>query len=212
MASNKNIIITGTNSYGNMVFVIKPECQDENIPATVSVSPVCTNILDFDCDACLPTPVPVIPEVEPRKVRPGYFIKNPCLTTDYVEKVNCNFGNQVYDQMISVRYGINSCCEVDVNKWAIKKHIVDFALMTIPKEEEYTPRVCYCYNISAKAGAGVFKYLSCDGTWTTVSLNSLDQVRVCSQNTPQFVSGTYTPEGITNLGTVCTTNDDCNIN
>jgi hypothetical protein len=38
--------------------------------------------------------------------------------------------------MISVRYGVSSCCEVDVNKWDIKKQIVDFELITIPKEDE----------------------------------------------------------------------------
>jgi hypothetical protein len=185
MASNKNIIITGNNTYGNMVFVIKPECQSDKIPATISVSPVCTNVLDYDCDACLPTPIPIITEVEPRKIRPGYFIKNPCLTTDYVEKVNCNFGNQVYDQMISVRYGINSCCEVDVNKWDIKKHIVDYTLMTIPKEEAHPERPCYCYTVTVLSGTATFKYISCDGIWTSVTLTKGVE-KYCSKNKPQI--------------------------
>lgn len=205
-----DLTIVGENVYGTISYIFRGGCSEVPIP-NIIISPICSYQITFDCEACLPTPpVPVIPEAEPRKVRPGYFIKNPCLTTDYVEKVNCTFGNQVYDQMISVRYGINSCCEVDVNKWDIKKQIVDYTLMTIPKEEEHTPRVCYCYSVEMTTGNATFKYISCDGNWTSVSMLQGQIINICSQNKPQLqctelnIVYTIIPSTV-----VCQTNDDC---
>jgi hypothetical protein len=87
--------------------------------------------------------------------------------------------------MISVRYGINSCCEVDVNKWDIKKHIVDYTLMTIPKEEAHPERPCYCYTVTVLSGTATFKYISCDGIWTSVTLTKGVE-KYCSKNKPQI--------------------------
>ncbi len=208
-----DLTIVGENVYGTISYIFRGGCSELPI-SNIIISPTCSYEITFDCEACLPTPpVPVIPEAEPRKVRPGYFIKNPCLTTDYVEKVNCTFGNQVYDQMISVRYGINSCCEVDVNKWDIKKQIVDYTLMTIPKEEEHTLRVCYCYSVEMTTGNATFKYISCDGNWTSVSMLQGDIINICSQNKPQLqctelnIVYTIIPSTLE-----CQTNDDCEQN
>lgn len=209
VVADKTIIITGTNIYENLVFVTKVECQNQEVLVTISISPTCINVIDYDCASCLPKPQPE-PIPEPKKVRPGYFIKNPCLSTEYVEKVNCNFGNQVYDQMITARYGITACCEVDVNKWDIKKHIVDYELMTIPKEELYTPRTCYCYTITVTSGTVTFKYISCEGNWTSVTLTK-GVTSYCSQNKPQVQC---TELGviyeITSSNTECISNNDCN--
>jgi hypothetical protein len=197
--------ITGNETYGPLTLVIEGE-----VPQFLVLPKTCVPLFEYNCAACLPEPpVPVIPKAEPRKVRPGYFIKNPCLTTEYVEKVNCTFGNQVYDQMISVRYGVSSCCEVDVNKWDIKKQIVDFELITIPKEEVYTPRTCYCYTIIVTTGTANFKYINCEGDWCRITLTE-DTLKVCSQNKPQVdcveLGVIYQ---INSSTTVCETNDDC---
>lgn len=178
------LTIVGDNNYGNLIYVLTQLCSETG--QNIIIEPICEVNYDFDCESCLPKPiVPVPAKASPRIVQPGYFIKNPCLTTEYVEKVNCNFGNQVYDQMISIRYGINSCCEVDVNKWDIKKQIVDYTLMTIPKEEVHPERPCYCYTVTVLSGTATFKYISCDGIWTSVTLTeSIGQY--CSKNKPQI--------------------------
>lgn len=51
-----------------------------------------------------------------------------CSDTDdlSVERVNCMFGNAVYAQMLDVRYGLETCCEEDLQKWSIKKELIDF--------------------------------------------------------------------------------------
>jgi len=183
------------------------------VPVSINPKPV-GNITDvkLNCEDCLPQPEPVIPKAKPRTIRPGYFIKNPCLTTEYVEKVNCTFSNQVYNQMISVRYGVSSCCETDVNKWDIKKQIVDFELITIPKEEVHTPRTCYCYTITVTTGTANFKYINCEGDWCKVTLTE-NTANVCSQNKPQAdcveLGVIYE---ITSSTTECETNDDCEQN
>lgn len=84
------------------------------------------------CQECAPViPVPTF-SLHPRRIKPGYFSKNSCLTTDYIEKVNCTFAQEVYNKMIVIRYGITPCCGDDLDKWDIKKQILDFELLTDP--------------------------------------------------------------------------------
>ena len=45
--------------------------------------------------------------------------------TLYTENVNCRYGDAVYAQMISKRYGLETCCDEDSQKWDIKKELVD---------------------------------------------------------------------------------------
>ena len=45
--------------------------------------------------------------------------------TLYTENVNCRYGDAIYAQMISNRYGLETCCDEDTQKWDIKKELVD---------------------------------------------------------------------------------------
>lgn len=45
--------------------------------------------------------------------------------TLYTENVNCKYGDQVYAVMISNRYGLETCCREDLQKWDIKKELND---------------------------------------------------------------------------------------
>ncbi len=81
-------------------------------------------------------PVPPIPPIElrPRLVKPGYTVAGQC-SPEYVEKVSCSFAEQVYLYMASIRYGIKSCCIGDLDKWDIKKQLLDLKSL-------YDPELC----------------------------------------------------------------------
>jgi hypothetical protein len=119
---------------------------------TVEESPyACNNglfiegeIVDYlTCAACLP-PVPPTPPLvlHPRKVKPGYNSPNCNVTVDYIQRVNCTFAEQVYNQMLVNRYGITVCCNEDLTKWDIKKQVLDYELLIDPSLCKST--ICYC--------------------------------------------------------------------
>jgi len=97
---------------------------------------ICLNgaITSFiSCLACLPPPpVPTPFALHARRIKPGYFSTNSCLTTEYIERVNCTFALEVYNQMIIKRYGVTVCCDNDLDQWDIKKQVLDFELLTDP--------------------------------------------------------------------------------
>jgi hypothetical protein len=90
-------------------------------------SNVATPIISYvpDCDCCLPKPAPAPPLVlKTRAVLPGY--KTPGCSPEYTEKVNCAFGQLMNKQMLSVRYGLQTCCDDTETDWEIKKELLDF--------------------------------------------------------------------------------------
>lgn len=101
-------------------------------------------IVDYlTCDACLPPTPPTPPLVlHPRKVKPGYDSPNSNISVDYIQKVNCTFAEQVYNQMLVNRYGITVCCNEDLTKWDIKKQVLDYELLIDPSLCKST--ICYC--------------------------------------------------------------------
>jgi hypothetical protein len=84
------------------------------------------------CDDCYPPP----PEPEPpfelnqRTVKPGY--DTPACTPAYWDKVKCKFSEALYQHMASIRYGIEFCCNNDMEKWIIKNELLDLAAITDP--------------------------------------------------------------------------------
>jgi len=112
-----------------------------NICWTVSEASSCVGSIKFEgevtefdtCLECLPpTPVPVPLELNLRKVKPGYNSPNSCVTLEYLQRVNCNFALQVYNEMLIKRYGITVCCDQDVDTWDIQKSELDYMLMGDP--------------------------------------------------------------------------------
>tara|TARA_R110002153_G_scaffold116125_3_gene259747 strand:+ start:5045 stop:7000 length:1956 start_codon:yes stop_codon:yes gene_type:complete len=102
-------------------FVEKYICRENPQPVSEIV------VLDcfFNCEDCLPKPEPVIPAFDliPRIVKPGY--DTPACTPSYYDKVKCNWSEAVYQHMASIRFGIEFCCEPDLQKWTIKNEILD---------------------------------------------------------------------------------------
>jgi len=43
----------------------------------------------------------------------------------YFEKVNCNFSEAVHQKMYNKRYGIKSCCIIDLEKHRLDKELLD---------------------------------------------------------------------------------------
>lgn len=93
------------------------------------------NILNVysTCEECVGISAPDPFELHQRSIKPGFT--TPGCPPDYTVKVNCNYGEQLYDEMVAIRYGINICCEHDVDKWDIKKQLLDLASI-------YDPNLC----------------------------------------------------------------------
>lgn len=85
-----------------------------------------------DCSPVPPEPVPPL-VIRDRSVKPGWSTKG--CPPEYVEKVSCKFAEAIYQEAMSVRYGIQFCCETDAEKWTIKKELLDLKAL-------YDPEAC----------------------------------------------------------------------
>lgn len=74
-----------------------------------------------DCNPPLVCPPPEL--LHQRKVKPGY--NTPNCSPEYTDEVNCNFAEQIWNLVKSRRYGINTCCSDDLQKYIIKKELLD---------------------------------------------------------------------------------------
>jgi hypothetical protein len=72
-------------------------------------------------------------ETRPRFAEPGFSTKycNPQQVVD----INCKFGDSVYALFKRMRYGIQTCCEYDLDKIEIKKDLMDLGAL-------YDPDLC----------------------------------------------------------------------
>lgn len=169
--------------------------------------PNCVSIPNNPCELCSPPVVPVVPEVKLhiRPVVPGY--KPPVCSPEYYDKVNCNYSEQVTDKMISVRYGLKACCEDDLNKWDIKKELLD--LKSIEDASFTKPLTCTCYIIEQVAETVTYNYINCAGCLTTVTLAPGDTVYVCSQTCPKFACSVENAISNITIGSDCTQGQAC---
>jgi hypothetical protein len=134
-------IITGNNLSQYVGQVIQLEgCG--NTCWQVIISQTCDNCIPLsaitnsfqDCATCLPPPPSPPPlELNPRRIKPGYT--TPGCPPEYTEKVNCAFMDAMYDNLLARRYGIDSCCEADEQKWTLKKELLDLKAL-------YDPSLC----------------------------------------------------------------------
>lgn len=205
----------GNHVYGNLTLSITGG-------PNISVSPVCQPLGPPipNCACCLPPPPPQPGELvlHPRRIKPGYFSPNSCITTEYMERVNCNFAKQVYDAMLIKRYGITVCCDHDVDSWDIKKQVLDFELLTDPELCKSTlcrcPEPCLvsvsialvpqclapvivdtsivlqCSCFTAVGTDYTLNWTNCDGIIN--SADFLTNTIVCAQSVPVVVDGTAT--------------------
>jgi len=145
-------------------------------------------IASFDtCVECLPPPPEPESKLIPRRIPPGYT--TPGCPPEYTERVNCAFAKQALDKMSAIRYGINSCCEEDFDSQDIKKRLLDLKAINTATSE-LLPLICKCYRLQVTSGTVEFKYISCDGQLTYVTLGEdeeLSLLKVCAQTYPRPV-------------------------
>lgn len=93
-------------------------------------------------------------DLRPRSVKPGFY--TPGCPPEYTVKTSCMYGEQVYDEMVSIRYGVNICCDHDVDKWDIKKQLLELNAL-------YNPELCTATPISCKEVCNLTATLSLSG-------------------------------------------------
>lgn len=158
------------------------ECKNETYP----IEP----IIVLDCyDTCLlcnpPIPVPIF-QISNRSATPGY--NTPGCSPEYTEKVNSKFSEVVFQEMIAKRYGLDSCCDIDREKYEIKKALLDLAAI---KEPYLCKPICVDYNYSLELNIGdsaITTYIDCDGqeqtlVKTAVSIYTDYALTVCALTT-----------------------------
>lgn len=136
--NSNNVVITGDNLSQYVGSVVQlADCPDTCWYVTKShdcPNPVCVSdvIAVFEsCITCLPQPIILpVPDLNYRRIKPGYT--TPGCDPEYTETVNCVFSKAVYDKMIIDRYGVTMCCNEDVQKWDIKKQLLELSSIFDP--------------------------------------------------------------------------------
>ena len=129
------ITTTDLSSYNVVQIAGKPNiCWIIAVSTTSTGAVPVTVTSDFNnCLTCLaaipPIPIPTPNPLIKGKTSIGYSSVNTCLTTEYIEKVNCTFAAEVYNQMIVKRYGITVKSNIDMDTWDIKKQILNYDLL-----------------------------------------------------------------------------------
>jgi hypothetical protein len=179
--------------------------EAENCVGSITIE----NIASFytTCDECLgivpPLPIPII--LKQRQVVPGYTTK--VCTPEYVEKVSCNFAEQIYNIMKVMRYGIATCCENELQKWSIKQELLNLDMLN----DNNPVIVCSCYSIQQFSGTNDFQYTNCSGQCTIITVTLASGIiKVCAQKMPTLNCGsTSTDYRVMFLDTECTDNLQC---
>jgi hypothetical protein len=84
-------------------------------------------------------PVTVQPK---RKVTPGY--NTAVCSTEYYERVVCNFADWMYKDVLERRYGISNCCPEELIKWEIKHEMLMLDVLVNPDYVCSTGSACNC--------------------------------------------------------------------
>lgn len=156
------------------------------------------------CESCLPPPVQPEPvKLFQRQVAPGYTTK--VCTPEYVEKVNCKYSEQVYNVMKSVRYGIDTCCDDELQKWSIKKAWLNLQEMSDPNPPKPD---CYCYVITQNSGTNDFKYIDCSGNCQIVTVAN-SELYVCAMYPPKVICPTDNTDFTIEKKNICSSDADC---
>lgn len=85
------------------------------------------------CQECSGIVVPAPFTLHMRRVKPGFY--TPGCPPEYTVKTSCMYGEQLYDEMVAKRYGITICCDHDIDKWDIKKQLLELNAI-------YDPSLC----------------------------------------------------------------------
>jgi hypothetical protein len=85
------------------------------------------NCTQADADSPWTCPAQAYPV---KKIKPGY--NTPACSIEKYEKISCNFGEQLYKSVVEKRYGVSSCCPEEIDKWTIKKELIELQALVDP--------------------------------------------------------------------------------
>lgn len=94
-------------------------------------------------------------DLRPRSIKPGFY--TPGCPPDYTVKTSCMYAEQVYDEMVSIRYGINICCDHDIDRWDIKKQLLELSAI-------YNPDLCTANVVPCKEVCNLTASISLSGS------------------------------------------------
>jgi hypothetical protein len=77
-----------------------------------------------------------------KSIRPGY--DTPGCTPEKYERIMCNFSEGIYKQVISRRFGINTCCGEDDYRWEIRKELIQLKAIDDPNYTCQVTGTCGC--------------------------------------------------------------------
>ena len=90
---------------------------------------------------CIDGECPVVP-LPKRKVTPGY--NTAVCSTEYYERVVCNFADWMYKDVLEKRYGISNCCPEELMKWEIRHEMLMLDVLVNPDYVCSTGSACNC--------------------------------------------------------------------
>lgn len=125
-------VSTNLSAYVGMVIQIEGSSKCWTVTASEGCQCPEEIVVTYSAASCDLCPAPVRPTVVRRKVKPG---NPPACDLDLLLKVNCTFADAMYKKMLSLRYGINACCEYDTEAAFVKKEVVELQML-------YDPTIC----------------------------------------------------------------------
>ena len=173
--SDGTITITVSGNAGPVTYEWTPGGQTTSTLSGLSAGIYTVVVTDptvgEDCNITLqiiitePPAPPIIEtcEVTPRIGEPGFSVKNCDPKT--VIKIKNKFSDSVYAWFKRVRYGIDTCCEFDLDKIDIKHQLLELGEMNDP---DACSVKCNSYLVTAiEVGSATFTYKDCFGATIT---------------------------------------------
>jgi hypothetical protein len=77
-----------------------------------------------------------------KSIRPGY--NTPGCTPEKYEKIMCNFSEGIYKQIVSILYGVTTCCGEDSYRWEIRKELIELKAIEDPNYTCQLTGTCGC--------------------------------------------------------------------
>lgn len=119
-------------------------------PRPINYAALVTAVYD-SCPECIGITTPTPFALHQRRVKPGFY--TPGCPPDYTVKTSCMYAEQMYDEMVAIRYGITICCDHDVDKWDIKKQLLELSAI-------YDPALCVSSVVECLPPCNVDAYVS----------------------------------------------------
>jgi hypothetical protein len=189
--SNGSITITVSGNAGPVTYAWTPGGQTSSTLTGLSAGIYTVVVTDptvgDDCNITLQLiiveppapPVDETCEVIPRLGEPGFSVRNCDPKT--VIKIKSQFSDSIYALFKRMRYGVETCCEFDLDKIDIKHQLLELGEMNDP---DACKIICNSYTIASVNPEDVIdvEYRDCFGAKITVTLDSITpSLTFCSQ-------------------------------